>query len=182
MLTLASQQRILANLPIVWFTDNEALKSFLDKEPPLNARLRKAYLFLSQFALQTFHLPGLKKGALRIFVAEGIPRIINLIFNVDFESLAREAFTRMDTQIDLCMHEILSLTSLSCLHFVDKISINSWKTPEAPCKPNMIHNGLKHLPLGMQKAHNLHTFGNPSQLRAPSESHIPLQPAPPQRG
>ena len=34
VLTLASQFRIVANKPIVWFTDNEALTKFLDQEPP----------------------------------------------------------------------------------------------------------------------------------------------------
>ena len=31
ILTISSQYRILANLPIVWFCDNQALKIFLDK-------------------------------------------------------------------------------------------------------------------------------------------------------
>ena len=87
VLTLASQQRIVANLPIVWFTDNEALKSFLDKEPPLNARLRRAYLFLSQFALQTFHLPGLKNELCDFLSRNAFQELVD----VDFKSLAREA-------------------------------------------------------------------------------------------
>ena len=61
VLTLASQTRIVSNLPIVWFTYNEALTSFLDKEPPLNKRLRRWYVFLSQFQLKVFHISGLKK-------------------------------------------------------------------------------------------------------------------------
>ena len=60
VLTLASQSRMVSHLPIVWFTDNEAATSFLDKEPPLNKRLRRMYVFLSQLKLKIFHLPGLK--------------------------------------------------------------------------------------------------------------------------
>ena len=60
VLTLASQTRIVSNLPIVWFTDNEAATSFLDKEPPLNKRLRRMYVFLCQLKLKVCHLHGLK--------------------------------------------------------------------------------------------------------------------------
>ena len=49
VLTLASQTRIVGHLPIIWFTDNDALTSFLDKEPPLNKRQRRFTLFWVNF-------------------------------------------------------------------------------------------------------------------------------------
>ena len=36
VLTLAANFRIVAGLPLIWLTDNEALTKFLDQEPPLN--------------------------------------------------------------------------------------------------------------------------------------------------
>ena len=115
LLTFASQQRMVYKLPIVWFTDNDALVSFLGKEPPLNARLRRAYLFLSQFTLRSFHLPGLKNELCDYLSRNAFQELIE----VDFENLAKEAFTRMDTQIDLWMHEILSLSQMVNISEVD---------------------------------------------------------------
>ena len=60
VLTIASQTRILQNLPIVWMTDNEAATSFLKGEPPLNKRLRRMYVFLHQFKLNIIHVAGCK--------------------------------------------------------------------------------------------------------------------------
>ena len=60
VLTLASQKRIVSHLPIIWFTDQQPLKEFLKKDPPLKARLLRWYAFLSQLRLNIQHIPGLK--------------------------------------------------------------------------------------------------------------------------
>ena len=97
---------MIGNLPVVWFTDNEALAKFLDNEPPLNARLRRAYLFLSQFSLRAFHLPGIKNELCDYLSRNAFQEMTD----VNFETLAREAFAKMDTQIDLWMHHLLTLS------------------------------------------------------------------------
>ena len=106
VLTLASQFRIVANMPIVWFTDNEALTSFLDKDPPLNKRLRRWYLYLSQFQMKIFHLPGLKNELCDYLSRHAFDTKID----ESFEELVKETFVKMDCQLDLCMQQILVLS------------------------------------------------------------------------
>ena len=50
VLTLRSQFRIVGR-KILWLGDNSAVKSFLDGAPPQNPRLRRWFVFLSQFPL-----------------------------------------------------------------------------------------------------------------------------------
>ena len=90
VLTLASQSRLVSHLPIVWFIDNEAATSFLEKEPPLNKRLRPMYVFLSQLRLKSYQVPGLKNELCdflsRNFFEEKL--------NVEFDSLVKDAFKK----------------------------------------------------------------------------------------
>ena len=106
VLTIASQSRILSNLPIVWFCDHEALKTFLDKEPPQVPRLKRWYCFLSQFCLKFVHLPGVKNE-----LTDWLSRAtFENKYNLDLETLAKDAFERMDEQLDLRLSaEILTL-------------------------------------------------------------------------
>ena len=106
ILTLASQTRIVSNLPIVWFTDNEALTYFLDKEPPLNKRLRRWYVFLSQFQLKVFHLPGLKNEFCDFLSRNAF----NSLIDCNFDDLAKEAFVKMDAQLDFFLKRIFLLS------------------------------------------------------------------------
>ena len=106
VLTLASQTRIVSNLPIVWFTDNEALTSFLDKEPPLNKRLRRWYIFLCQFQMKLFHIPGLKNEFCDFLSRNAFDQLIDC----HFEELAKEAFVKMDAQLDFFLRIILLLS------------------------------------------------------------------------
>ena len=106
ILTLATQSRVVSHLPIVWFTDNEAVKYFLDKDPPINPRLGRAYLFLSQFSLKIFHLPGIKNELCDFLSRNAFEDIIDQ----SFDELARDAFVRMDTQIDLYMESIFVIS------------------------------------------------------------------------
>jgi len=106
VLTLASQTRILSNLPIVWFTDNEALTSFLDKDPPINKRLQRWYLFLCQFQMKVFHLPGLKNELCDFLSRNAFESKIN----EDFEDLVKEAFVKMNAQLDLTLQKMFFLS------------------------------------------------------------------------
>jgi transposase InsO family protein len=105
ILTIGAQFRILAGLNIVWFCDNSATKTFLDAPPPMNARLRRWYTFLSQFKLSFFHLPGMKNEMCDYFSRNAFDDK----FGVDMDALAQEAFARMDSQLDLSMQQIFRL-------------------------------------------------------------------------
>ena len=106
VLTLASQSRIVSHLPIVWFTDNEAATSFLEKEPPINKRLRRMYCFLCQLKLKICHLPGLK-NELCDFLSRNA---FEDKYDTNFEDLVHDAFEKMDSQLDLWLKKILFLS------------------------------------------------------------------------
>ena len=102
VLTISTQSRILQSLPIVWFCDHEALKTFLDNEPPVNHRLRRWYCYLSQFKIKFVHIPGMKNE-----FCDWLSRTdFDHKFDVYFEKLAQEAFERMDSQLDLSLQVI----------------------------------------------------------------------------
>jgi hypothetical protein len=104
VLIFSSQCRIIQHLPLVWFCDHEALKYFLDKEPPLNARLRRWFLFLSQFKIKFHHTPGMKNE-----LCDWLSRTtFDQKYGLEFENLAKEAFQKMDSQLDLSL-QVLSM-------------------------------------------------------------------------
>ena len=99
VLIFSSQQRIIQNLPIVWFCDHEALKYFLDKEPPVSQRLRRWFCFLGQFRIKFHHTPGMRNE-----LCDWLSRSsFDQKYGLEFESLAREAFQKMDSQLDLSL-------------------------------------------------------------------------------
>ena len=81
MLVLSSQSRLLGSNPIVWSCDQEPVKSFQKGPPPEKAKLKLWWTYLSQFRL-TVH---------------------DALIGESSEALAREAFQRMDVQLDLSM-------------------------------------------------------------------------------
>ena len=107
VLTIASQYRILSHLPIIWFCDHEALKNYLDKEPPTNHRQRRWYVYLSQFQLRVVHIPGLKNELCDWLSRHDFDGKIG----TNCETLAQEAFIRMDRQLDLGLQAILILAT-----------------------------------------------------------------------
>ena len=82
-------------------------KLSLTQPPPVNARLKRQYVYLSQFQLRFIHLPGLKN------------EMCDLLSRTDFDSLlgdslgelAQDACSRMDQQLDLTRQQLLSLES-----------------------------------------------------------------------
>ena len=106
ILTIATNYRFLVNLPIVWFCDNDAVKTFLDNAPPTNKRLRRWYCYLSQFQLRIMHIPGLKNEATDFLSRNAFDEKINN----DSDQLAKEAFARMDKQLDLTMQCVLRIS------------------------------------------------------------------------
>jgi len=108
VLTLAANFRIVAGLPLVWLTDNEALSKFLDQEPPLNKRQRRWFVYLSQFPMKIFHLPGAKNELTDYMSRELAENAVGC----PLDDLAKQAFTRMDAQLDLCLDTIFTLSAI----------------------------------------------------------------------
>ena len=96
MLVLPSQYRLLESNHIVWLSDQEPVKSFQKGPPEEKAKLKRWWTYLSQFRL-TIHIPGIKN------------ELSDYTFRNKFdalmcdssESFAKEAFQRMDVQLDL---------------------------------------------------------------------------------
>ena len=106
VLTLSSQFRIVASLPIIWLCDNQAVKTFIDSAPPSNARLRRWYVFLAQLRSTIKHVPG----QLNEFCDYLSRNAFEDDSGLEIEKLAKEAFVRMDSQLDLSIQALLRIT------------------------------------------------------------------------
>ena len=102
MLVLSSQSRLLGTNPVVWLCDQEPVKTFQKGPPPEKAKLKRWWTYLSQFRLTVHHIldiPGIKTE-----MADYISRNnFDPLLGVSPEALAKEAFQRMDVQLDLSM-------------------------------------------------------------------------------
>ena len=99
MLVLSSQSRLLGSNPIVWLCDQEPVKSFQKGPPPEKAKLKRWWTYLSQFRLTVHHIPGIK-NELSDYISRNN---FDALIGESSEALAREAFPRMDVQLDLSM-------------------------------------------------------------------------------
>ena len=61
MLVLSSQSSLLGTNPIVWFYDQEPVRTFEKGPPPRKRELKRWSTYLSQFILTVQHIPGIKK-------------------------------------------------------------------------------------------------------------------------
>ena len=99
MLVLSSQSRLLGSNPIVWLCDQEPVKSFQKGRPPEKAKLKRSWTYLSQFRLTVHHIPGIRNE-----LSDDISRNnFDALIGESSEALAKEAFQRMDIQLDLSM-------------------------------------------------------------------------------
>ena len=109
MLVLSSQSRLLGSNPIVWFCDQEPVKSF-QKAPPLEkAKLKRWWTYLRQFRLTVHHIPGIKNELSHYILRNNF----DALMGESSEALAKEAFQRMDVQLDLSMRTAGILVGLS---------------------------------------------------------------------
>ena len=99
MLVLSSQSRLLGSNPIVWLCDQEPVKSFQKGPPPEKAKLKRWWTYLSQFRLTVHHIPGIKNELSDYRSRNNFDALIG----ESSEALAKEAFQRMDVQLDLSM-------------------------------------------------------------------------------
>ena len=99
MLVLSSQFRLLGSNPIVWRCDQEPVKSFQKGREPEKAKLKWWWTYLSHFRLIVHHIPGIKNE-----LSDYISRSnVDALIGESSEALAKEAFQRMDVQLDLSM-------------------------------------------------------------------------------
>ena len=110
-LVLSSQSRLLGCNPIVWLCDQEPVKFFQKGRPPEKAKLKRWWTYLSQFRLTLHHIPGIKNELSHYISRNNLDALIG----ESSEALAKEAFQRMDVQLDLSMRtaEILEGWSLT---------------------------------------------------------------------
>ena len=99
MLVLSSQSRLLGSNPIVWLCDQEPVKSFQKGPPPEKAKLKRWWTYLSQFRLTVHHTPGIK-NELSDYISRNN---FDALIGESSEALPREAFQRMDVQLDVSM-------------------------------------------------------------------------------
>ena len=109
MLVLSSQSRLLGANPIVWLYDQERLKSFQKDRPPAKAKLKRWWTYLSQFRLTVHHISGIKNEPSNYISRKNFDALIV----ESSEALAKEAFQRMDVQLDLSMRTAGILKGLS---------------------------------------------------------------------
>ena len=98
VLVLSSQRRLVEGRAVVWLTDQKALEGFF-KEPPPNERVKRWWVFLSQLRLKIHHLEGAKNEFLDFLSRHDFQNRLG----VETEELARDAFARMDLQLDLTL-------------------------------------------------------------------------------
>ena len=99
MLVLSSQSRLLGSNPIVWLCDQEPVKPFQKGPPPEKAKLKRWWTYLSQFRLTVHHIPRIK-NELSDYISRNN---FDALIGESSEALAKEAFQRMDVQLDLSM-------------------------------------------------------------------------------
>ena len=102
VLVLASQTRLLNGNRVVWLCDQKAVETFMSAGPPENPRLVRWWTFLSQLRLKVLHLPGCK-NELDDYISRNN---FEEKYQVEWESLAEDAFARMDVQLDLGIEEV----------------------------------------------------------------------------
>ena len=123
MLVLSPRSRLLGTNPIVWLCDQEQVKTFQKCPPPKKAKLKRWWTYLSQFRLTVHHIQGIKNE-----MADYISRNnFDALLGESSEVLTKEAFQRMDVQLELSMRTagVLEGWSLRDYHAEYKCVLNS---------------------------------------------------------
>ena len=123
MLALSSGSCLLGTNPIVWLCDQEPVKTFQKGPPPEKAKLKRWWTYLSPFRLTVDHIQGMKNQ-----MADYISRNnFEALLGESSDGLGKEAFQRMDVQLDLSMRTagVLEGWSLRGYHAEYKRALNS---------------------------------------------------------
>ena len=89
----------LGSNPIVWLCDQEPVESFQKGAPPEKAKPKRWWTYLCQFRLTVHHIQGIK-NELSDYISRNN---FDALIGESSEALAKEAFQRMDVQLDLSM-------------------------------------------------------------------------------
>ena len=99
MLVLSSKPHLLGTNPNVLLCEQEPVKTFQKGPPPEKAKLSRWWTYLSRFRLSVHRIQGIKNA-----MADCISRnSFYALLGESSESLAKEAFGRMEVQLDLSM-------------------------------------------------------------------------------
>ena len=99
MLLLLSQSPLLGSNRTVWLCAQEPVEFFQKGPRPGKAKLKLWWTYLSWFRLTVHHIPGIK-NELSDYISRNI---FDALIGESSEALAKEAFQRMDIQLDLSM-------------------------------------------------------------------------------
>ena len=99
MLVLSSQSGLLGSNPIVWLCVQEPVKSYQKGPPPEKAKIKQWWTYLSQFRLSVHHIPRMKNQLSDYTSRNNFDALIG----ESSETLVKEAYQRMDVQLDLPM-------------------------------------------------------------------------------
>ena len=107
VLLLSLQTRLLADNLVVWLSDQASTSIFFKGLPLANPRLRTWWVFVSQLRLHIHHIQGSKNELSDYLSRTNFDERLQM----KSEDLSKEAFQRMDTQLDLSLekHELLSV-------------------------------------------------------------------------
>ena len=134
MLVLSSHSRFLGSNPVVWLCDHEPVKSFQKGPPPEKAKLKRWWTYVSQFRLTVLHIPGIKND-----LSDYISRNnFDARIGESSEALAKEAFERIDVQLDLSMRTAGILDGWSLTDYQSEYK-EILETPSTRLEPRVIH-------------------------------------------
>ena len=119
ILVRSSQSRLLGSNHIVWLCDQEPVKSFQKGTPPEKAKLKRWWTYLSQFRLTVHHIPGIE-NELSDYISRNN---FDALLGESSEALTREAFQRMDVQLDLSMCTAETLEGWSLTDYQSKYKV-----------------------------------------------------------
>ena len=129
MLALSWQFRLLGTKPIVCFCDQEPVTTLQKGTPPEKANLKQWCTYLSQFRLTVHRIQGINNE-----MADYISRNnFDALLPESSEALAKEAFQRMDVQLNLSMRTAGVLEGWSLKDYQS----------EYQCVPNSLSDGLE---------------------------------------
>ena len=92
------------------------MKSFQKGPPPEKAKLKRCWTYLSQFRLTVHHIPGIKKKLSDYTSRNNFDALVG----ESSEAVAKEAFQRMDVQLDLSMRAARILEGWSLTDYQSK--------------------------------------------------------------
>ena len=124
MLVLSSQSRLLGSKPVVWLFDQEPVRTFQKGPPPEKAKLRRWWTYLSQLRLSVHHIQGVKNECADYISCNNFEDMIG----ATSEELAKEAFSRMDVQLDLNKTMIRPLDGLRQVEYLKEF----WRHLQTP--------------------------------------------------